>query len=115
MKISFNESQKLCLHSSYAGLCCLFIYYASQQSAGLLITCITLLVTGAGIWFGAIYALVITLLVLFVLSGLLLWFQTGSFMASAVAESLQVLVIWGLRCFALFLHSGKDSRVGEGA
>lgn len=85
------------LHSSYAGAA-VFIYYASQQSAGLLITCITLLVTGTGIWFRAIYALVITLLVLFVLGSLLLWFQTGGFMASAGAESLQVLVIWGLRC-----------------
>ena len=99
------------LHSSYAGAA-VFIYYASQQSAGLLITCITLLVTGAGIWFGAIYALVITLLVLFVLGSLLLWFQTGALwrlpVPSAGAGHLGIALL-------LFLHSGKDSRVGEGA
>ncbi|ASB51819.1 putative membrane protein YdaK [Bacillus velezensis] len=111
MKISFNESQKLCSYTAVMlVLLSFFIYYASQQSAGLLITCITLLVTGAGIWFGAIYALVITLLVLFVLGSLLLWFQTGGFMASAGAESLQVLVIWGI---ALLLFSYIAGRIHE--
>lgn len=91
-----------------------FIYYASQQSAGLLITCITLLVAGAGIWFGAIYALVITLLVLFVLGSLLLWFQTGSFMASAGAESLQVLVIWGIALLVFSYIAGRIHELAKG-
>ncbi|MBY8914582.1 GGDEF domain-containing protein [Bacillus sp. YC2] len=112
MKISFNESQKLCSYTAVMiAALAFFIYYVpQQQSEGLLITCITLLVIGAGIWFGTIYALVITLIILFVLGSLLLWFQTGSIVLFAPAEGFQMLVIWGA---ALLLFSYMSGRIHD--
>ncbi|KXZ12595.1 hypothetical protein AXI59_05765 [Bacillus nakamurai] len=112
MKISFNESQKLCSYIAVLiAALAFFIYYVpQQQSEGLLITGITLVVIGAGIWFGTIYALVITLIILFVLGSLLLWLQTGSIVPSAPAEGLQMLVIWGA---ALLLFSYMSGRIHD--
>ncbi len=79
MKISFNESQKLFAYfSGLIAALSLFIYYVTaQQSEGALILCITFVVIAAGIWFGPIYALAVTLIVLFALGTLMMFFQTG--------------------------------------
>ncbi|MCI4140372.1 hypothetical protein MMJ09_27910, partial [Bacillus vallismortis] len=76
---SFNESQKLFVYlSGLIAALSLFIYDVSaQQSEGALILCITFIVIAAGIWFGTIYALAVTLIVLFVLGTLMMFFQTG--------------------------------------
>ena len=56
----------------------LFIHYISvQRFEPVLIICITLAIIAAGIWLGSIYALAGTIIVLFVLGTLMMFFHTG--------------------------------------
>ncbi|MEC0696567.1 diguanylate cyclase domain-containing protein [Bacillus atrophaeus] len=112
MKISFNDTQKIFSYSVLlAAALSIFIYYVSpQQSEGILIICITLLVIGAGVWFGPVYSLVITLIVLFILGSLMLWFQSVQVALFSAAEGLKTLVIWGA---ALLLFSFISGRIHD--
>lgn len=78
---------------------------SAQQSEGALILCITFVVIAAGIWFGPIYALAVTLIVLFVLGTLMMFFQTGQ-----AEEGLRMLVVWGI---ALLLFSFISGRIHD--
>ncbi|MCM3156802.1 cyclic-di-GMP receptor EpsK [Bacillus subtilis] len=112
MKISFSESQKLFAYfSGLIAALSLFIYYVSaQQSEGALILCITFVVIAAGIWFGPIYALAVTLIVLFVLGTLMMFFQTGQTSLFPAEEGLRMLVVWGI---ALLLFSFISGRIHD--
>ncbi len=112
MKISFSESQKLFAYfSGLIAALSLFIYYVSaQQSEGALILCITFVVIDAGIWFGPIYALAVTLIVLFVLGTLMMFFQTGQTSLFPAEEGLRMLVVWGI---ALLLFSFISGRIHD--
>lgn len=112
MKISFSESQKLFAYfSGLIAALSLFIYYVSaQQSEGALILCITFGVIAAGIWFGPIYALAVTLIVLFVLMTLMMFFQTGQTSLFPAEEGLRMLVVWGI---ALLLFSFISGRIHD--
>lgn len=112
MKISFSESQKLFAYfSGLIAALSLFIYYVSaRQSEGALILCITFVVIAAGIWFGPIYALAVTLIVLFVLGTLMMFFQTGQTSLFPAEEGLRMLVVWGI---ALLLFSFISGRIHD--
>ncbi|PRS90802.1 cyclic-di-GMP receptor EpsK [Bacillus subtilis] len=112
MKISFSESQKLFAYfSGLIAALSLFIYYVSaQQLEGALILCITFGVIAAGIWFGPIYALAVTLIVLFVLGTLMMFFQTGQTSLFPAEEGLRMLVVWGI---ALLLFSFISGRIHD--
>ncbi|MDP4526332.1 diguanylate cyclase domain-containing protein [Bacillus halotolerans] len=112
MKRSFNESQKLYAYlSGLIAALSLFIFYVSaEQSEGFLIICITFVVIGAGIWFGPIYALAVTLIVLFVLSTLMMFFQTGQAVMFSAEDGLRMLIVWGI---ALLLFSFISGRIHD--
>lgn len=112
MKRSFNESQKLYAYlSGLIAALSLFIFYVSaEQSEGFLIICITFVVTGAGIWFGPIYALAVTLIVLFVLGTLMMFFQTGQAVMFSAEDGLRMLIVWGI---ALLLFSFISGRIHD--
>lgn len=112
MKISFNDTQKIFSYIVLlAAALSIFIYYVSpQQPESILIICITLLVIGAGVWFGPVYSLVITLIVLFILGSLILWFQSVQVAIFSAAEGLKTLVIWGA---ALLLFSFISGRIHD--
>ncbi|KUP32402.1 diguanylate cyclase domain-containing protein [Bacillus halotolerans] len=112
MKRSFNESQKLYAYlSGLIAALSLFIFYVSaEQSEGFLIICITFVVIGAGIWFGPIYALAVTLIVLFVLGTLMMFFQTGQAVMFSAEEGLRMLIVWGI---ALLLFSFISGRIHD--
>ncbi|AZV48939.1 hypothetical protein BJH90_10900 [Bacillus halotolerans] len=112
MKRSFNESQKLYAYlSGLIAALSLFIFYVSaEQSEGFLIICITFVVIGAGIWFGPIYALAVTLIVLFVLGTLMMFFQTGQAVMFSAEDGLRMLIVWGI---ALLLFSFISGRIHD--
>ncbi|MEC1754749.1 MULTISPECIES: diguanylate cyclase domain-containing protein [Bacillus] len=112
MKRSFNESQKLFAYlSGLIAALSLFIFYVSaDQSEGFLIICITFVVIGAGIWFGPIYALAVTLIVLFVLGTLMMFFQTGQAVMFSAEDGLRMLIVWGI---ALLLFSFMSGRIHD--
>ncbi|MEC1737672.1 diguanylate cyclase [Bacillus mojavensis] len=112
MKRSFNESQKLFAYlSGLIAALSLFIFYVSaEQSEGFLIICITFVVIGAGIWFGPIYALAVTLIVLFVLGTLMMFFQTGHAVMFSAEDGLRMLIVWGI---ALLLFSFMSGRIHD--
>jgi diguanylate cyclase (GGDEF)-like protein len=112
MKRSFNESQKLFAYlSGLIAALSLFIFYVSaEQSEGFLIICITFVVIGAGIWFGPIYALAVTLIVLFVLGTLMMFFQTGQAVMFSAEDGLRMLIVWGI---ALLLFSFMSGRIHD--
>ncbi|MCY9089433.1 diguanylate cyclase [Bacillus mojavensis] len=112
MKRSFNESQKLFAYlSGLIAALSLFIFYVSaDQSEGFLIICITFVVIGAGIWFGPIYALAVTLIVLFVLGTLMMFFQTGHAVMFSAEDGLRMLIVWGI---ALLLFSFMSGRIHD--
>ncbi|WP_024120264.1 diguanylate cyclase domain-containing protein [Bacillus halotolerans] len=112
MKRSFNESQKLYAYlSGLIAALSLFIFYVSaEQSEGFLIICITFVVIGAGIWFGPIYALAVTLIVLFVLGTLMMFFQTGQAVMFSAEDGLRKLIVWGI---ALLLFSFISGRIHD--
>ncbi|MEK4376698.1 MULTISPECIES: diguanylate cyclase domain-containing protein [unclassified Bacillus (in: firmicutes)] len=112
MKRSFNESQKLYAYlSGLIAALSLFIFYVSaEQSEGFLIICITFVVIGAGIWFGPIYALAVTLIVLFVLGTLMMFFQTGQAVMFSAEDGLRMLIMWGI---ALLLFSFISGRIHD--
>ncbi|MEC1553384.1 diguanylate cyclase [Bacillus haynesii] len=112
MKISFNESQKMFTYMmGLAAALALFIHYVSdQQSEPILIICITLAIIAAGIWLGSIYALAGTIIVLFVLGTLMMFFHTGQGGAASSETGLQMLVIWGI---ALLLFSFMSGRIHD--
>ncbi|ATH93814.1 MULTISPECIES: diguanylate cyclase domain-containing protein [Bacillus] len=108
MKISFNDKQQLFAYTiGLAAALSLFIFYVStQQSEGTLITCITFAVIGAGIWLGPIYALSGTIVVLFVLGTLMMFFQAGQVVFPS-EEGLWTLVIWGIALIVFSFMSGR--------
>ncbi|MCY8105483.1 diguanylate cyclase [Bacillus mojavensis] len=112
MKRSFNESQKLFAYlSGLIAALSLFIFYVSaEQSEGFLIICITFVVIGAGIWFGPIYALAVTLIVLFVLGTLMMFFQSGQAVMFSAEDGLRMLIVWGI---ALLLFSFMSGRIHD--
>ncbi|UUI84826.1 GGDEF domain-containing protein [Bacillus halotolerans] len=112
MKRSFNESQKLYAYlSGLIAALSLFIFYVSaEQSEGFQIICITFVVIGAGIWFGPIYALAVTLIVLFVLGTLMMFFQTGQAVMFSAEDGLRMLIVWGI---ALLLFSFISGRIHD--
>ncbi|WIG47434.1 diguanylate cyclase [Bacillus halotolerans] len=112
MKRSFNESQKLYAYlSGLIAALSLFIFYVSaEQSEGFLIICITFVVIGAGIWFGPIYALAVTLIVLFVLGTLMMFFHTGQAVMFSAEDGLRMLIVWGI---ALLLFSFISGRIHD--
>ncbi|MCC2931359.1 diguanylate cyclase domain-containing protein [Bacillus sp. LBG-1-113] len=112
MKRLFNESQKLFAYlSGLIAALSLFIFYVSaDQSEGFLIICITFVVIGAGIWFGPIYALAVTLIVLFVLGTLMMFFQTGQAVMFSAEDGLRMLIVWGI---ALLLFSFMSGRIHD--
>ncbi|BDG78706.1 MULTISPECIES: diguanylate cyclase domain-containing protein [Bacillus] len=112
MKRSFNESQKLYAYlSGLIAALSLFIFYVSaEHSEGFLIICITFVVIGAGIWFGPIYALAVTLIVLFVLGTLMMFFQTGQAVMFSAEDGLRMLIVWGI---ALLLFSFISGRIHD--
>ncbi|WP_434813427.1 diguanylate cyclase domain-containing protein [Bacillus halotolerans] len=112
MKRSFNESQKLYAYlSGLIAALSLFIFYVSaEQSEGFLIICITFVVIGAGIWYGPIYALAVTLIVLFVLGTLMMFFQTGQAVMFSAEDGLRMLIVWGI---ALLLFSFISGRIHD--
>ncbi|QJC94984.1 Membrane protein involved in O-antigen, teichoic and lipoteichoic acid export, cyclic-di-GMP receptor, EpsK like protein [Bacillus mojavensis] len=83
---------------------------SAEQSEGFLIICITFVVIGAGIWFGPIYALAVTLIVLFVLGTLMMFFQTGQAVMFSAEDGLRMLIVWGI---ALLLFSFMSGRIHD--
>ncbi|OLO17993.1 hypothetical protein BKP29_0217945, partial [Bacillus licheniformis] len=112
MKISFNESHKMFAYmTGLAAALALFIHYISvQRFEPVLIICITLAIIAAGIWLGSIYALAGTIIVLFVLGTLMMFFHTGQGEAASSETGLQMLVIWGV---ALLLFSFMSGRIHD--
>lgn len=111
MKISFSESQKLFAYfSGLIAALSLFIYYVSaQQSEGALILCITFGVIVAGIWFGPIYALAVTLIVLFVLGTLMMFSRLDRLRYFRLRKDCECLS-WGI---ALLLFSFISGRIHD--
>lgn len=119
MKISFSESQKLFAYfSGLIAALSLFIYYVSaQQSEGALILCITFGVIAAGIWFGPIYALAVTLIVLFVLNALMMFSRLDRHRSFRLRKGCECLSCGESRfcCFLLFLDESTILRQSFGA
>ncbi|OLO17253.1 hypothetical protein BKP29_0222265, partial [Bacillus licheniformis] len=67
-------------------------------------------IIAAGIWLGSIYALAGTIIVLFVLGTLMMFFHTGQGEAASSETGLQMLVIWGV---ALLLFSFMSGRIHD--
>ncbi|RHJ09113.1 diguanylate cyclase domain-containing protein [Bacillus sonorensis] len=108
MKMSFNESQKIFAYiTGFVAALSLFLHYAVQQPEGVLMTCITFAVIGAGIWLGPIYALSGTFIIVFILGTLMMFFHAEQVVPFPADEGMRMLAFWGAALLVLSFLSGR--------